>query len=535
MTDREPTTTPYKPLIGSTGLNVVGGRIDDEWDRALRGDRRIKTYRQMVDHPSIHAPLFAFESMVRAVGSRVDPADASDEAKAVATSVQHAFDDLDGAWGDTLSDILTCLAYEFSLFAVGYKPLDDPILRIGWDRWSPRAQDTIVEWIFDDQEIATHAVQIAPPSYRRVEIPLQPSPEMPGGCLHFRIRPRLNSPRGTSLLRSAYEPWYFTKHISRIEAIGIERDLTGVVKIETPANITDAERADWQDIGQTIKANEAAFVHVPTDLFQGTNQRQYDVSLMSSPGERSIDTNLILARYERQMFRAFLAGFLTLGDQGVGSYALGSTQADLFITAAKALLEGIQDTINVQGVRRLCAVNGIAPELVPVFRFNEVKQTDTKLFAETMATLIQASVVDPAEPSMRQHIYETIGLPSPEDADDDDAVDDAALPASAPATVDLAGLGAYLVDLKGAGILVETPELIAHAHAVAGLPAPDNAAIERLRADMQANAGEMQATEPRRFVEPDDADAITRARRAWAESVGDEFAGILDAMAEGEG
>lgn len=410
MTDTTAVPTTFVPPVGTPGLNVMGGRVYEELDARLRGDRAIKTYREMADDPTIHAVLFAFEAMVRAAGFRVDSADpknpaADDEA----TRTKDDLDQMEGAWSDTLSEILSCLAYGYSLFEQEYRRADDG--RIVWTRWAPRSQDSIIEWVFDQTTWeATHAIQQAPPTFARNRIPLEPGPDGPG-CLHFRIRPRKQNPQGTSLLRACYEPWYFTRHIQRIEAIGIERDLTGIPVLGVPIDISDEERATWAEIGQKINLNETAYLLQPTDVHDGTSVPKYSFTLVNSGGERTIDTDKVLARYERKIFRAFLASFLTLGDTSVGSYALGSTQADFFITAAKAVLEGIQDTINVDAIRRKARMNGTPEHLIPTFRFNEVGQRDVKAFAETVGYLVTAGLADPADGDLRRHVAEVMGLP----------------------------------------------------------------------------------------------------------------------------
>jgi len=469
--------------VGSPGLNVMGGYIYEEWDRRLTGTKAIKTYREMVDDPNVYAVLFAIESMVRAVGFRIDAADDSEPAKAEAELVHTDFDEIDGAWGDTFSEILSCIPFGFSLMEVLYKRLESG--RVTWDRWAPRAQETIQEWTFDQTTWeATHAIQQAPPRNKRVSIPLD-------RCLHFRIRPRKQNPQGSSLLRPCFDPWYFTKHIQRIEAIGIERDLTGIPEIGIPADDYNDEtkRTAWEQVGSQIKANEAAYMLLPTDVFANTSVPRYSFRLVTTAGERSIDTDAVLARYQRSIFRAFLGGFLTLGDQGVGSYALGSTQADLFITAAKALLEGIQDTINVNGVRRLAAINGVPDELIPTFRFNEVKQTDVTAFAQTMVALATAGFVDPNDPKIQQHVSDVLGLPMMDDVVDDDT------------------------------------------------EAPAKPPVKQLPSGEQMTPEQMQATESLAFAEKKQltADQIKRAVKAWSDAMkGEKNAPPLDVEVVGE-
>lgn len=421
--------------VGTPGLPVWSGYVDSEWDRRLKGKRGIVQYREMAEaDPTIGALLFGIEAMVRAVGYRLEPADDTPQAAVVQTFVESCFEDMDGAWGDTLSEVLTLIPYGFSLFEIVYKQrlgdVDDQRSvsaytdqRIGWARWSPRAQETIDRWVFRDDMSAEAAVQIAPPYYREVTIPLN-------RCIHFRARPRRDNPEGLSLIRNAYEPWYYKKHIGRIEAIGIERDLAGLPVARIPNEVIEAGGAAFESYKQMVtnlRKDEQAGVILPSDVDQDTSTPLYELSLLSTGGQRAIDTDKVVLRYERWILRALLADFLTLGDQGVGSYAQSVSRTDLFLTAITAILDGIADTINAQAVRPLMRLNGFGQDVTPRFVFNELGQRDVKAFAETVAILASAGVLAP-DADLRQHIYDVVGLPAPVEIEDaqEDAMQDKA-------------------------------------------------------------------------------------------------------------
>ena len=48
--------------IGSPGLPAYAGRVQDEYDIRLRGDRLLKTYTEMGNDPTIRSFLFAFDT-----------------------------------------------------------------------------------------------------------------------------------------------------------------------------------------------------------------------------------------------------------------------------------------------------------------------------------------------------------------------------------------------------------------------------------------------------------------------------------------
>jgi hypothetical protein len=369
-----------------------------------------------------------------------------------------------------------------------------------------RAQETIVGWDWDETNwVATHAKQQGPPRFTQVDIPLD-------RCLHFRVRPRKQNPQGSSLLRSCYDAWYFTKHISRLEAIGIERDFVGIPKIGVPRAVYDdaALVAPWVEIATNMTKDEVTSVILPTEVDPETKTPLYSFDLVSSAGTRLIDTDKVLNRYERKILRSMLAAFLTLGDTGVGSFALGTALSDLFVQAAKALLEGIQDTIN-GAVVRLCALNGIGIELVPTFVFNEVGSRDVKAFADTLLVLITAGIVDPADPDLKEHVYLALGLPMPQDA--------AVLPVEKPRIP-----AEPVAQPPGAPLPVKQPK--------ADGPVPVAATAKRWPLWNGSEGGRTAngpQTPARRFVEPSELDAAIARFDKAAATIDPALVGLLNA------
>ena len=477
-------------------MPVWGGTVMSEWDRRLQGLKGAQTYREMSESDAtIGALLFAVEALVRSTGYRIEPADESAEAQAEADFVESCFEDMEGAWGDTISEILTFIPYGFSLFEMVYKLRrgDTGVLqtsssyddnRIGWARWSPRSQETILRWEIADDGTVTAAYQTAPPTYREVSLPLNK-------CIHFRARSRRQNPEGLSLLRNCFDAWYYKKHIARIEAIGIERDLAGLPMLRIPAEVINeggSALTTYTKMVSDLRNDEQAGAIIPSDRDEDGNAL-YELSLLSTGGQRAMDTDKVVARYERWILRAFLADFLTLGDQGVGSYAQSVSRTDLFFTAVSSVLDGAGDTINAQAVRPLMLLNGVQSNRWPRFTFNEIDQRDIKAFAETVAILASAGAVDTSEPDLRQHIYDIVGLPMAQETMEQEQEQE----------------GATMQENA-------TPE-------------------SETKPKQDAQQDEAQAaTEPRKAMEPIpvDDDLLVASRAAWRERM-KQYAGLLDA------
>ena len=222
---------------------------------------------------------------------------------------------------------------------------------IGWKKLPIRAQETLYQWEYDDEDNLLGMTQMPPPSYNLYTIPASKA-------LLFRTKSRKDNPEGRSILRNAYRPWYFKRRIQEIEGIGIERDLAGLPVIHAPENLDiwnpddpDAVRirTDLETMVRRIRRDEMEGVVLP---------HGYELELLSSGGSRQFDTNAVINRYDTRIAMTVLADFIFLGHQQTGSWALSSDKTELFAMACGAFLDIICETFNSQGIPPLIDING---------------------------------------------------------------------------------------------------------------------------------------------------------------------------------
>lgn len=375
--------------LGSTGLKRNAGIVQEEYLRELRGDRWIKTVKEMSDQDAIiGAFLLAIELLLRQVSWDVEPVEGETEGESspamdVAEFIEECFDDMSHGMEDTISEILTMLPFGWAYMELVYKrrlgESSSPRLRskytdgrIGWRKWSIRSQDTLDRWEFDEsggvQGMWQRVDNIAKPP---VLIPIEKA-------LLFRTTMRKGNPEGRSVLRNAYRSYYFKKNIENIEAIGVERDLAGLPVAHVPPQILlgatadDANlRTEITNIVTNIRRDEQEGVLWPL-AYDDKGNKLYELELLSSGGSRQFDTDAIIARYDQRIAMSVLADFILLGHESVGSYALSATKSSLFKTALTAWLDSIADVINTHAIPRLLALNGIDVALAPKFCFGRV-------------------------------------------------------------------------------------------------------------------------------------------------------------------
>jgi len=409
--------------LGSTGLSCWGGYIQEEWLPELQGTKAIRVYKEMRDNdPIIGAILFAIKMLCRQVTWRVEAAGASNADREAVAFLESCLYDMSMSWQDTISEILSMLVFGWSYHEIVLKrrmgDSRDPAKRsrfndgrIGWRKLPIRAQETLVEWVFDDEGGIQAMKQSAPPDYKLREIPIEKS-------LLFRTEATKGSPEGRSILRNAYKPWWFKKNIETIEGIGIERDLAGLPVVWVPPNVanpqTDTERTALQkfkDLVTKIRRDQQEGIVMPLSYDEKGN-KLYDIQLLSTGGRRQFDTGEIIQRYNTQIAQTVLADFIMLGTQKVGSYALASSKTNLFAVAIGAFLDEIEDVLNTHAVPRLFKLNDFKVENYPELRHGDIESVELSELGEFIQRLSGAGMPLFPNKELEKYLLEVANLPS---------------------------------------------------------------------------------------------------------------------------
>jgi len=412
-------------VLGVTGLNRQSGIVSEEWLRQLEGTKGVKIYTEMKDNdPVIGAILYAIKTLVRQTESSIRPSGQTDKHMEYAKFVKECLSDMTVCWPDFLSEVLSMLPFGWSYFETLYKirkghtrdPKTNSIYRdgrIGWRKFSIRAQDTLYKWEFSDEGETLGMWQLAPPNYEITYLPIEK-------CVHFRTESHKNNPEGRSILRNAYRSWFYCKRIQEIESIGIERDLAGLPVMQVPlellsSNATTAQKAvvdDFRDMIQKIRRDEYEGVVIPSETDMDGNPSGFKLSLLSSGGRRPLDVNEIVKRYESRTALSVLGEFVLLGMDGIGSFALSSNKTALFAQALGTYLQTITTAFNEQAIAPLMRLNGWTdPEFYPELFFSDIETPDVKDLAASLTNLAGAGLITPDD-ALEKWVREYANLPA---------------------------------------------------------------------------------------------------------------------------
>lgn len=404
--------------LGRVGMNRWGGRFREEFLTELQGRRGIQAYREMSENDDIiGAVLYAIELLIRQATWDVQPGGDSAKDKEAAEFVRSCMDDMTDTWTDTISEILSFLTFGWSAHEIVYKRRAgnsrDPRLKskytdglIGWQKLPIRAQETLYEWKYDDSDNLTGLVQMPPPDYGIIEIPVEK-------LLLFRTKSRKANPEGRSILRNAYRDWYFKRRIQEIEGIGVERDLAGFPTLTAPEGINIWDDEDPEMLRMRAAA-ERLVQNIRRDSMEGiVMPAGWQLSLLSTGSRRQFDTNAIIERYDARIAMTVLADFVLLGHQNTGSWALSSDKTELFSMAIGSYLDIICEVFNNQGITRLIDLNGEHFKGItdyPYLTHGDVESQDLEKLGAFLTAATCSGVLVPDE-GIEDYVREAAGFP----------------------------------------------------------------------------------------------------------------------------
>lgn len=404
--------------IGRIGQKRYGGTFYEEFLRELRGKKGIETYREMAENDdTIGAILFAVEMLIRQASWNVEPGGDTPKDKEAAEFVEQCMHDMQDTWTDTISEILSFLTYGWSFHEIVYKrrmgKTRDQKTRskyndglIGWRKLPIRAQETLYQWEYDEEDNLIAMTQLPPPNYGLITIPMDKA-------MLFRTKSRKGNPEGRSILRNAYRSWYFKRRIQEYEGIGIERDLAGLPVFTAPEDIAIWDEDD-PDMVKLRTGMEAMVQKIRVDELAGiVKPHGFEFELLNSGGSKQFDTNAIIQRYDTGMAMAVLADFIFLGHQQVGSFALSSDKTELFSMAIGAYLDIICETFNSQGIPQLIDVNGSHFDGItdyPKLAHGDIENADIQKLASYIKDMTGVGILVPDD-GLEDYVREAAGLP----------------------------------------------------------------------------------------------------------------------------
>lgn len=411
--------------IGASGLQIVGGRVNEEFLPVLRGERGVRMWREMGDNdPYSGALLYGLlQTVLRSEWSiALNEADVSS-----GDFLEQCRDDMEHPFRDVVAEAMTMGQYGWAFLETVFKmrtgpdadnPSDYDDGKIGWRKMPLRAQETLWRWTIDptegdiiglQQRLWGSELDILRPSY--VDIP------MAKGCL-FRTTHHKNNPEGRSMLRSGWVPYDKRKKIEIYEGIGAERDLAGMPVFYIPAeNMAPNASADQQaavemykTIGRNIRNDDQGYLVMPQEYDPETGGAMYKFELASTNGRRLFDTGAIIERLATAQLMSIMADVMMIGHEGSGSLALSRTKEQMFTSGVQSMLDEVREILNNDAIPRLFRLNGMAPPF-PQFTTSPIQRIDPSDFVTMILNLAQSGMPLWPDDDLDEYVRDFLGWP----------------------------------------------------------------------------------------------------------------------------
>ena len=386
--------------IGKTGLVHYGGVIDEEYLAELRGGRWKRVVRRMQDDSAIAASLLAIQLLIRQVSWSIT---GDDEETAV--FVEDARLGMKKTWDEVVSEILSFLPWGFAVMEIVYRKEGSG--RIGWADWSIRGQETIESWGFDEHGDIRSVEQVVWP-YRSIHIPYEK-------FLLFRTTAAKGNPEGKSLLRGAYDAWFYARHLKRSEAISVERDATGIAVAKIPAEVIvegGAEYDSYVDLVTNLRVDDQAGVVIPSNRDEHKHSL-YELSLLTTNSTRQINIDPIISRYEREKTMALLTDVIMLGHGNAGAYNLAQQKQEMLTAALNAYLDTIAGVVDRYAIPRLLKLNGydVSVPNLPKLIFSRIENIDLESLGLFIKRLSDSGFDWSEDDAVDSHLRQQAALP----------------------------------------------------------------------------------------------------------------------------
>lgn len=391
--------------VGSTGTEIYGGYIQEEYLEDLQGREAADIYDKMRrSDPKIKMILSAMKNPIKAASWEiVGIGDESEEQQRQIDLINHIlFHDLGGkTWRSFLHEALSMIEFGYSIFEKTYRPVINSRkfgAYNGIKSLSFRSQRTIERWNLGPGEKLVSVSQFAYGDRQRVvDIPAR-------HILHFTLEKEGDNFEGISLLRPCYGPWLRKNQFLKLIAAGIE-------KYAIPIPVLDVPPGEENSV-QYKKALQALQRYVSHQCNYLVKPKGWELNLTPNPFDASKIRDVVNAE-NVEMVNAVLANFLELGQSGSGSYSLSFDLSDFFLGGLEYIADQICETINTQLLPDLISMNFGSSQLVEL-RCSGISDRAGEEFAGVIDTLIKSGAIQ-ADERLEVNLRKRFGLPEKEE------------------------------------------------------------------------------------------------------------------------
>lgn len=235
---------------------------------------------------------------------------------------------------------------------------------------------------------------------------------------HLYLAGRTAIPTHNSILRPAWKHFYAKDKLYRIGLIASERYGVGVPKITLPEGSGETEQDEAEELAKNFRANEKSYMVLPNDGWK------FEIVTTQNTGQNSIIEEQI-KHHNREILSSILAGFIGLGSDSAGSFALSKDQSSFFLKHVQDKARYISEHFTEQVIKRLVMINFGKQEVYPQLSFTPLGDINYSEYANTLKTLAEGGIIV-IDSKLKKFAHQTFELPelTDEDLENQEAKDD---------------------------------------------------------------------------------------------------------------
>ena len=380
--------------IGSTNPTTsFAGK--GEYNSVLQGELALDKYnRARMSDGVIAGVLLGVKTPVFAGNWRVDPGGPAKEDKEAAQLTSDCLMKYQSiGWSQILMDAMLCADFGFMIFEKVWENRKiDGVTRTVLKKLAPRHPADVLEIQYDKnggpKAVVFNVVDAnGNADERKIDIEK---------LLIITYQQEVGNLRGRSVLRAAYQHYYYKTQLYKIDAIQKERHGIGIPVIKLPPGFTPQDKQEANALGRNLRTNERAHIVLPPN---------WDIFFAKLEGNPVNALESI--KYHDQVIReSVLAGFL--GQDA----ATNEDDLSLFYKSTRFVANAICDAFNTYLVSDIMRYNYGKDEVkMPRLQVRQIgEQADNRTLSFTLRNLVGAGIIRPDD-VLENYIRDLIDLP----------------------------------------------------------------------------------------------------------------------------
>ena len=430
---------------GQVGTVTSSHLIQDAKKTELKMPNRLCTFDSMYADDAVYASIDYTNLLVQLALSAGEFVGDTPKGQIAADFLNYNIRNMTyGTWMETVNNMTTDLLYGFSLQNIVIEKRSYGQYKNNYclKAISPRSQKGVQGWLWDKNQnyvegyvqkpnkVAARSpnfsnysaglTELSIPKFQEAKYPIIKNNQL----IRTSYNSTLNNPQGDPPLLHCFDAWYEKKLIEKLEVAGVSKDLGGVLVLRVPSELIeqaaepetypDAYR-EWtalQEDAKNLHLGKTTYIALTSDVDEVSKQPLYDIEFKGiEGGGKQYKTSEIIDQKRKSIYNSFGTGFMLLGQDGSGSYALAGTQKGSHAFYVERNIAQKVEYLNTQLAPRLLSVNNIELDWKDMPRFQAVDPD--QLSVDELGKIVQRmAAVNKLTPEVLEVLLKRAGLPT---------------------------------------------------------------------------------------------------------------------------